>query len=88
MDGVIIDDNVWQVWWRLLVSKPGARYRAPQGEFVRRFVKCLTEELRGAREQHWNIERPMVFMGVILQMTPGSCKAHNILCRITRRLDL
>ena len=30
----------------------------------------------------------MVFMGVILQMTPGACKAHEIRHRITRRLYL
>ena len=30
----------------------------------------------------------MVFMGVTMQNTPGKRKAHAILCRITRRLDL
>ena len=30
----------------------------------------------------------MVFMGVILQTTPGARKAHDICRRITRRLDL
>ena len=30
----------------------------------------------------------MVFMGVILQITPGPRKAHKMFCRITLRLDL
>ena len=88
MDEGISENDFWQVRWHILVSQPGSRYRAPQGAVGRRFMKCLTEELCGARERRWNVERPIVFMGVILQMTPGACKAHNILCRITRRLDL
>ena len=88
MDGGIKDSDVRQMRWRLLVIQPGSRYRAPQGAVGRRFVKYLTEELRGARYRRWNMERPMVFMGVILQTTPGGCMAHKIHRRITRLLDL
>ena len=66
MDRGIADKDVWQMRWRLLVSQPGSRYRAPQGSVDRQFVKYLTEEFRGVRERLWNAERPMVFMGVIL----------------------
>ena len=66
MDGFIANDDVCQVWWRLLAIQLVSRYPAPQGSVGRRFVKCLAEELRGARERRWNAERPMVFMGVIL----------------------
>ena len=41
MDRRIVGDNVWQVRWRLIVSKPGSRYLAPQGAGGWQFVKCL-----------------------------------------------
>ena len=88
MDGGIQDDDVWQMRWRILVSQPGSRYYTPQGEVGWRFVKYLLDKSRGEREQIWNAERPMVFMGVILQKNPGDRKAHKIRRRITRRLDL
>ena len=66
MDRGIVDNDIWHVIWRLLVSQPGSRYRAPKGCVGWRLVKCLSEEFTGAREQFWNVERPMVFMGVIL----------------------
>ena len=88
MNRGIADDDVWQMRWRLLVSQPGLRYRTPQGAVGRRFIKFLTEEFRGVRERLWNVERPMVFMGVILQTTPGARKAQKIRHRITQRLDL
>ena len=66
MDGGIEENYVWQMRWSLLLSQPGSRYRATQGAMGRRFVEYLTAELQGARDQRWNTERPMVFMGVIL----------------------
>ena len=88
MDRGIEDNNVWQMRWQLLIIQPGSRYRAPQGAVGWKFVNCLAEELRGDRDRQWNVERPMVFMGVILQTTPGERKAHEIRRRITWCLDL
>ena len=81
-------NNVWKVWWRLIVIQTGSQYRAPPGSVGRRFVKFLEEEFCVAREQRWNVERPMVFMVVILNTTPGARKAHDILRSITRHLDM
>ena len=88
MEGVITDDNVWQVWWHLLVIQKRSRYQASQRDVSWRFVKCLSEQLRGAIEKRWNVERPMVFMGVILKKTPGARKAHDICHRIMQCLDM
>ena len=51
MDGGIVDDNFCHVQWQLLVSQPGSRYRYPQGDFFRRFVKCLAEKFYRERER-------------------------------------
>ena len=88
MDGGIEDKDVWQMRWWIIVIQPVSKYRAPQGAVGWQFVNCLAEELRGDRDRQWNVERPMVFMGVILKTTPGARKAHNICHRITRRLYL
>ena len=66
MNRDIAEKNVWQVQWQILVSQTGSRYRAFQGGVVRLFVKFLVDKFHGAREPRWNVERPMIFMGVIL----------------------
>ena len=48
----------------------------------------LAAELRGVRERKWNLERPLVFIGVALVKTSGVLKSQSVRARITRRLDL
>ena len=86
--GAFKKNDVWQVRWQILVIPTGSRYRAPQGAVGWRFMKCLAEEFRRAREQIWIADCFMVFMGVILQTALVEHKAQNFYFRITRRLYL
>ena len=63
----------------VLVTGNGLHSYAPKGGGVsRKFVQCLVDEFNGIRERCCNTEHPVVFMGVILQTTPGALKAHEI----------
>ena len=88
LDGGIEDDHKWQSRWRRLVQHTPARYVVPRGKVGRRFLQILTEEFSRVRERQWNSERPMVFIGVILQKGDGVVRAKDIRQRMTQRMDL
>ena len=50
MDGGIVDNNVCQLWWRLLVNQPVPRYCSPQWAVGQRFVKYIAEEFPEAKK--------------------------------------
>ena len=88
LNGDIADDAVWQQHWLRMVQLHTTRYQAPPGKVGRRFIAIFTNELRGVRARQWNSERPIVFVAVILQSTPGVRRSKDIRTRITQRLDL
>jgi hypothetical protein len=87
LDGGIKDDAMWQENWRKLVVLPPQRYDTPSGPVGRRFVRMLTEELKGIKSRKWNSEKFLVFQMVILQRSKEVSGAGNIKRRLTRRMD-
>ena len=51
LDGGILEDRMWQGWWRDLAVMPPRQYDAPSGKVGRRFVNVLAMELRGIRDR-------------------------------------
>jgi hypothetical protein len=87
LDGGILDDAAWQSRWRKLIVLPCQRYDAPSGAVGRRFVRILTEELRGIRSRKWNAERFIVFQAVVLQRSREVKNAGAIKRRLSNRMD-
>jgi hypothetical protein len=88
LDGGIRDDLPWQSRWTRSVQLAPTRYSVPKGKVGKRFLVILTKEFQGARERHWNSERPLVFAATILQTTPGVRRSKDIRRRLARRMDL
>jgi hypothetical protein len=86
--GGVADDAIWQRRWRRMVDLSPTHYSAPKGTVGRRFVATLAKEFRGVTSRDWNSERPLVFVSVILQTTPGVKRARDIRKRLTHRMDL
>ena len=84
LHGDVADDDAWQRRWKTIVQVTPRRYNAPKGRVGRRFVSLLAQEFHGVRQRKWNSERPIVFVAVVLQKTPGVTAAHDI----RRRLDV
>ena len=88
LDGGIKDDAKWQERWRkLLVALPSQRYNAPGGSVGRRFVRMLTEEMRGIHSRKHNSEKYIVFQIVILQKSKMVTASGDIKRRIGKRMD-
>jgi hypothetical protein len=88
LDGGISSDSVWQRRWKRMVQIAPTHYDAPKGKVGRRFIATLAREFQGIRSRSWNSERPLVFVSVILQKTPGVRRAKDIRRRLTNRMDL
>jgi hypothetical protein len=71
-----------------MVDLSPTHYAAPKGTVGRRFVATLAKEFRGVKTRDWNSERPLVFVSVVLQTTPGVKRARDIRKRLTHRMDL
>ena len=82
IDGVIVDDELWQIWWRLLVIQSRSRYCTPQGGVDRKFFGYLADNIGGVQEKRYSVEHHMCFVWVTLQITPGANKSHEIRRRI------
>ena len=87
LTGGIAEDALWKTWWLIISNLTPRFYYAPKGKVVRLFVKILTEELRGDREQRWNSKRPMVFIGTVLAKTPGFKNSKDIRARLLSRME-
>ena len=61
LDGGIKDDDMQQACWRKLVALPSQGYNAPGGAVGRRYVRMLTEELRGIHSRKQNSENTLFF---------------------------
>ena len=88
LDGGVGDDKKWQKLWLRITQLAPTRYAVPKGKEGKRFLVMLTNEFRGARERHWNSEKPLVFVATILQTTPGVRRAKDIRRRLANRMDL
>ena len=88
LHGNIPDDPEWQRRWLRVVQLASLRYQVPSGKVGRRFLTIFTQELRGVRTRRWNSERPLVFVAVTLQSTPGVRRSADIRQRLTQRMDL
>jgi hypothetical protein len=88
LDGACQTDRLWQRLWLRMVQLAPTRYAVPKGAVGRRFLHRLTLEFQGVRKRTWNCEHPLVFAAVILQTTPGVCRAKDIRRRLASRMDL
>jgi hypothetical protein len=88
LSGGIADDHLWQRRWRKLVAHSPARYEAPKGKVGKRFISLLADEFQGVTARHWNSERPLVFVAVVLEKQDGVRRAQDIRARLTQRMDL
>jgi len=88
MDGGISDDAAFQRRWKRVAQLPTSHYKVPKGPVGKRFVKILTQELRGVRTRQWNSEKPLLFAAVILQKAEGVTGSGDIRRRLTQRMDL
>jgi hypothetical protein len=88
LNGGVLEDAAWQRRWRRITALASTHYSVPKGKEGRRFIDALASEFRGVRARRWNSERPLVFVAVILQTTPGVKKARDIRKRIKNRIDL
>jgi hypothetical protein len=84
-----MDDRLWQSRWLRMVQISPTHYAVPKGKVGRRYyLTRLIDEFHQVRERKWNSERPLVFAAVVLQTTPGFCRARDIRQHLTRRMDL
>jgi hypothetical protein len=60
----------------------------PKGKVGSCFLAKLASEFRGIRARTWNSERPLVYVAVILQTTPGVKRVRDIRRRIEHRMNL
>ena len=88
LTGRVEGDAAWQRRWRRIVDLSTTHYSAPKGKVGRRFISTLAKEFRGVQARTWNSERPLVFVAVVLQTTPGVKRARDIRKRLTHRMDL
>jgi hypothetical protein len=64
------------------------RYSIPKGAVGRKFLTILTHEFAQVRERNSNSERPLVFVAVVLQTSPGVRRAQDIRQRMKSRMNL
>jgi hypothetical protein len=88
LDGGIPGDAAWQRRWRRIADLPSTHCSVPKGNVGRRFIDLLAAEFSGVQERLWNSERPLAFVSVVLQTTPGVKRARDIRKRLTHRMDL
>jgi hypothetical protein len=70
------------------VDLSSPHYSFPKGKVGRCFINILASEFSGVQGQTWNSKRPLVFVAVVLQTTPGVKRARDIQKRLTHRMDL
>jgi len=89
LDGGIATDRTWQShWWRMTHVTP-THYSVPKGAVGWRFLMILTNEFHAVRvDRKANLEKPLVFVSVILPKTTGIRTAKDIHTRLTQRMDL
>jgi hypothetical protein len=87
LTGGIIDNYVWQDYWRRLTVFPETFYNIPKGPTGKRFLGMLTKELSGIIDRKWNSERFIVFSIDILQRQPLVVRARDIKKRLEWRMD-
>ena len=88
LTGGVDGDATWQRRWRRMVDLSPTHYSVPKGVVGCRFVATLAQEFRGVKARTWNSKRPLVFVSVVLQMTPGVKRARDIRKRLGHRMDL
>ena len=88
LDGGVEGDATWQRRWRRIADLSTTHYAVPKGNVGRRFVNTLAKEFDGVRARTWNSERPLVFVAVVLQTTPGVKRSRDIRRRLGHRMDL
>jgi hypothetical protein len=87
LTGGIVDDYVWQDYWRRLTVFPKFFHNIPKGPTGKRFLGMLTQKLSGIIDRKWTSERFIIFLIVILQRRPLVVRAHDIKKRLEWRMD-
>ena len=70
-----------------MVGAPKRQFKLPSGTCGNRLLYQLVEEWKGVREGRWNLERPLVFVMVVLQQVEGVTERQHVIKRINQRLD-
>ena len=67
--GGVSEDAAWQRHLRRIKNLPMRWYYVPLGRVGSRFVKWLTEELKGLWTIKWNSDHPLVFASIKITAT-------------------
>ena len=82
------NDVVWQCHWWIIVNLSIRGYNATISRVVCRFVKKLTDELKGVYTRDCNFEHLLVFESFILSTMKNIRFSKNICLYIVWKMDL
>ncbi len=67
----VAEDAKWQRLYNRVASCSLPLYDLPNGRWAQRFLTTLTDFWVGVIQRRWNLERPLVFLAVILHRVHG-----------------
>jgi hypothetical protein len=87
LDGGIIDDRVWQTYYKQLMVYQPSHYQLPKNTIGTRFLNFLSSLLDGIVSRRHNSEKMLVFIMVILQRKPSIKSNKEANAYIASKLD-
>jgi len=88
-NGGVMTDRTWQSYWKRMAQVTPSHYAIPKGIVGWHFLMILTNEFRAVRvDRTTNLEKPLVFVLIVLPKTPGVQMAKDIRMRLQQRMDL
>ena len=88
LDGGIIDDLVWQNYYKLLVTYTPSQYTVPRNSLGQRFLDTLSGLITGIVHRQHNSEKLLVFILVMLQRRTSITRNQDIAAHLAWKLTL